>query len=1102
MKNNYNFFSEKIIEKIIVTFFRPLFFSILFFFLFSSFLFSQSRTVTGTVKNEATQEIIPMASIVVKGTSTGTSSDMDGNFSIQVPESVDVLQVMSLGFKAKEINLQGSSNVTILLEEEIEMIEEFVVRGYGIQKARNVTGAISNIKSGDLSLGASNSIDAAMQGMASGLQVSESSGVPGAPVRIMIRGTGSINSGTEPLYIIDGIPIYQEISGFAQNQSGSQNQGQNPLADINPNDIESIDILKDASATAIYGSRGANGVVIITTKTGRKGEARVDVNYKTGITSPVRMLKFANSRQWFEMFDESQQNSGISSPVTMPLIANLNTYDGRELNPDSVWSRLRAENTDVDYLREYIDNGHFHEVGLNLSGGTEKLRTFMSLGYKDEHGISSGNVFKKYNGRLNMDYNAKDWVDIGARISFSNIDNNRPITGNSVNNDFPGSARENRGTIGGFWSANKRALPIFPVYDDNGEYFAPLSGVNTVASIDRDNITDHITQNRFISMFYAELTPLKKIEPLKNLKFRSEASVDYLDFEQLFYLSGVLRTMEFEPTPFIEKTNNKNLIYNFVNYFNYMTMIGEDHDISLTVGSESTANQRTIALVKAQNPKATDINVGEFTNNDDPDDMKDLIQVFNGNQGESRSYSYYARGNYVLKDKYLAELSYRIDRTSKFIKEYRTHHFIAGSGGWILSSESFIQDISQISFLKAKASYGVAGNDKIPNDVFLDLYDKWASYGGAGAYRFTNLGLTDLTWEKALQSDVGLEFGLYNNRFTGALSYYRSTTYDLLLQTPVSYTTGVSDAWLNVGSLRNTGIEFDFTSVNMDNPFSRFKWTSTLNFTSNKNKILELSGPLEDNPYGIGRGITLTRKDGRLGAFYLAEHAGISEDGYELIYEIDQEKAEEGVFEKTGNTILATRDNIENNKILHEDKTGIPTYFGGLNNNLTYGNFDLNIHIYFQGGNYIYDAALESVSYVGGGSNNILAEVYENRWTEDNPSTEYPKLLWNNNTVIDGEDYAMGTTTTRFLFKGDYVRLRSLTLGYTIPKFYLERVGIASARIYFSAHNLFTLTSYKGYDPENVVLGDKTNRNLGQGYISNYNIPLIRSYMLGVNIGF
>lgn len=1075
--------------------------SIAFLLLFSVTAFTQSRTVSGIVQNETNGEAIPMASIMVKGTSSGTSSDEDGNFSISVPEGKDVLQVLSLGFKAKEVELSGSNRVVIQLEEEVEMMEEFVVRGYGIQKSRNVTGSISTVDASDLKLGSVNSIDVAMQGMASGLQVSESSGVPGAPVRIMIRGTGSINSGTEPLYIVDGIPIYQDVSGFASNQSGGAGQGQNPLADLNPSDIESVDVLKDASATAIYGSRGANGVVIITTKRGKEGEARVDLSYKTGITTPVRMLKFANSKQWFEMFDEAQQNSGVSSPVRMPIIDNLNSYPGRDINSDSVWSRLRAENTDVDYLREYIQNGFFHDIGLNLSGGTERLRTFMSLGYKEEQGISVGNVFKRYNGRLNIDYSAKEWLDIGTRVSFSHIDNNRPITGNSVNDDFA-VAKDNKGTIGGFWSANKKALPIFPVYDDNGDYFAPLSGSNTVASIDRDNITDNTIQNRFISMFYAELAPFKNIEALENLKYRSEASVDYLDFEQHFFLSGALRTLQYEPAPYISKKNNNNMIYNLVNYINYAKMIGDDHDVSMTIGSESTSDNTSISLVKVQNPNSSDAQIGEYANVDNPEDMKDVIQVYNGNLGESRRYSYYARGNYVMKEKYLTEFSYRIDRSSKFVKEYRTHQFVAGSAGWILSSESFIEDISQISFLKVKGSYGVAGNDKIPDDVFIDIYDMWSTYAGASAYRLTNLGLTELSWEKSLQSDVGFEFGLYHNRITGAVSYYNSKTTDMLLSTPVSYTTGVSSAWLNVGSIRNSGLEFDFTTVNMDNPFTKFKWTTTLNLTTNANKVLELSGPLEENPYGIERGITLTRKDGRLGAFYIAEHAGIDENGHEMIYAIDQDKAKEGVFEKTGDKILATVENIENNKMLFEDKTGIPTYFGGLSNNLTYGQFDLNIHIYFQGGNYIYDAAMEGLSYVGGGSNNVLEEVYENRWTEENPSSEYPKLLWNNTTVIDGESYAMGTKTTRFLYKGDYLRLRSVTLGYSIPRLFMEKVGITSARIYFSAHNLFTLTAYKGYDPENVVLGDMSNRNLGQGYIGNYNIPLIRSYVLGVTIGF
>ena len=1054
-------------------------------------VFSQNN-IQSVVRDAKTGEPIPGVTIIIKGTTTGTVSDSEGNFSITAAKG-QILRFTFIGYRAFETVIGEGPIPAIMLEEQVEELEEVVVRGYGTQKQRDVTGAISRIDNSSYSLQTIASLDQGMQGLASGMQVSQGSGTPGSSSRVVIRGTGSINSGTEPLYIIDGIPVYQNVNGNTFEQTGGAAIGQNPLADINPNDIQSIDILKDASATAIYGSRGANGVIIITTKNGSKEKTKASFSYKKGMTTPVRTLQFANNREWLEMADQSMSN--ISYPATFD--PNEHTFNSNLTTQPAEWSRLRAMYTNVDYLDEYLNNGSLQEINASVSGGTEKMSSYLSFNMYDEKGISKGNVFKKYGLRTNIDYEPVRWLRTGTRFTASYVDNKRPITGNSVTSNTGG--KNDKGTIGGFWSANYSALPFYPVYDDDGNYFDPRSGHNIVASTDRANIRDDVMQYRMIGLTYIELLPVK------HLKLRGEAAIDYVHTDQLFWLSGMLRTANDVSSPLAFENQELNRTPNYVCYANYGQTLGI-HDFSATAGIEMNEVLRRRHYSKAENLSVDVKETGEFQNGDNTGDMDNIISLLGGVLDNERRFSNFIRGNYKLNNRYLIEGSLRRDGSSKFDASNRWATFVAGSAGWIITEEKFMKPIRPVSFLKARFTIGAAGNDKIQSNRFESTYATWPTYEGAQGMLLDHLGNPFLTWEKSIQKDAGIEAGILKNRITIAFSYYNKKTTDMLLDTPIPLSTGVAiddESTLNVGDMRNSGIEIDATTINTDH-INGLKWVTRINLTTNHTTILALTDAIDENPLGITNGITVTRTGGRLAAFYLAEYAGIDDQGYETIYEIDQEKAKDGIFEKTGNKIRATQSNIDKNKIVHEKKTGLPTYFGGITNTFNYKNIDFSVQVYFQGGNYIYDEAEEKLSYIDIGNHNLLKSVYNNTWTPENTDAKLPQLRWNDQQTpaTDNGGGALGSQTTRFLHRADFIRMRNITAGYRLPQKWIQKPGISNIRLYISVQNVFTITRYKGYDPEFVNLGDETSRNLSQGYLTQYRIPLVRTFLIGLDINF
>ena len=1072
----------------------------------SVFAFSQDRMLSGKIIGKSNGVPVAGASIVVSGKGTGTTSGFDGSFSIKVTPGAKLI-ISGTGILEQTVSVGEVTEMNIVVEEDVQKLNDVVVIGYGTQKRIDRTGASSTIKGDRLASVPVGSFDAALQGRAPGLQVSQAGGTPGSPVRIQVRGTSSVSSGTEPLYVVDGMIIFQDLAGT---------RGLNPLININPNDVESVEVLKDAAATAIYGSRGANGVVLVTTKTGKKGQGKTTIDVNRGFVTATKTMDYVSGSQWLEMVDKARTNSinyGIApnlasfDPLTL-VNNNLPTpagIGGAQFGPNTAWTRQLANQTNTNWTDALLQDGSLNEVNISTSNGFDKGSFYLSGQMRDEKGIIKNNTLKRYSVRSNIEFNPTNRLRAGARFSFSYLESNVPQLGTGGNGGAVG--RGNTGASGGWAQANNSALPIMPIYNLDGTYFDPLRGRNVVAGNDPGNYKDEELQSRFVANIFTSYT----IMP--DLTLRLETSGDFLNSNAVRWAGDIIRYNRRgdEVGRFIRN-------YSGTAYLNYDKTFGSDHNLSLTAGTEAQNTQTRRQDYAFEGLVGTQQEIGEIANG-----QTQFITAVSGIFPDRRFTSYFARANYKFKDRYLLGASFRRDGATPFGVENRYGNFPAVSAGWIVSNEAFAKNASVLnsfSFLKVRASYGQTGNASIPSFAFLNNYVNWPVYGQSGALAFSVLANKNITWEKNNQLDMAIEFGLLKNRLRGSVGYFNRVSKGMLLNVPVAPNVGIGagagSVITNIGDLRNRGIEFELNSINfMSN--SGFRWTTDFNLSFIKNKVLDLTPqfklkPVGANPVAIGiqQGVGITQIERQLGNYYLAEYAGLDNEGFETIYEIDASKLRgTGETIKTGNIIRATQTNINNNRIVQEGKQALPTWFGGISNTVSYKGIDLSVLFTFSGGNYIYDGLRENNSYVRTGNNVILADVYNNTWETGKTGAEYPKVTWNmrdnfnNVTTGNPAPQALGTRTTRFLYKGDFARLKTLQLAYNLPAATMERMHLQGVRIYLNVNNLFTITNYPGFDPEYAnVTGGSQDRNLNQGFIGSAPVPQVRSMNAGISVTF
>jgi TonB-linked SusC/RagA family outer membrane protein len=734
-------------------------------------------------------------------------------------------------------------------------------------------------------------------------------------------------------------------------------------------------------------------------------------------------------------------------------------------------------------MKETTRIGGYQNINLSASGGTKNSQYYISGNYRKDKSVINNEYLERYGFRANLDIKPTNSLSVGTKINLS------MSQGNRGKNNIWSSSGNSEGYSGGFSYVSYHTVPFEPVYSlvNPNLYFNPLSG-NPVATSDPSNLKENLDMYRALTSLYAEYT----IPKIEGLSFRTELSMDFVQANRNYWVSQEIRyngSMA-EDNAATQKTIN----YNF--FFKYNRTFG-DHVVDFVGGSESQRGTTWKRSTKGQNL------IGTFQQLGTP---AQLVSMYSGLSGEIYLRSYFARANYKFKDKYLAGISVRRDGSSVFTSDYRWGNFVALSAGWILSSESFMGSFGQKNFLKLRGSFGQTGNANIPSKLNVTNYSSNLAYGSADIYGLngtmvSSIGVTNLKWESTNNLDFGLDFGFLNHRIDGSIAYYNKYVRDLLLASDLPPSSGISSIWGNIGDLVNSGVEFSFNSSNINK--RDFKWTTQFNIAYNHNEVKKLTPQVDELGKGMVSGQFISKVGSGVRDYYIADFAGVDpQTGLSKIYALDKDYyAETGetrrLKDTSGNDVLllSNSTNVTSNYFHLKGKNRTPKYYGGITNKFIYKAFDLSVFISFSGGNYILDNFLRDFSFPGQNhAAQILADFDNNYWKKPGDKVKYQRLDWNGNIKMeDGSVTGIGdarTYTTQFLYKGDFVKLKSINLGYTLPISAGKKSLCQALRIYANVENLYTLTKYPGWDPE------------GQGLVEQWDLPQLFSASIGVTIKF
>ncbi|MEO0469477.1 MAG: TonB-dependent receptor [Bacteroidota bacterium] len=1019
-------------------------------------LSSVDQTVTGTIINATTNEPMQGVTVRVKEANVGALTDEKGQFQIKVPAGKNVLLFSYIGFKNQEVVLTGQTDLNLRMEEDIASLDEVVVIGYGTEQRRYLTGAISKVGAEEVAAVPSSSVDAALQGRAAGVQVTNSSGLAGAPVTIRIRGTSSVQASSEPLYVVDGVPI---VSGnfSTNNASGWQlatASESNALASLNPADIESIEILKDAAAAAIYGSRGANGVVLITTKQGKQGKTKFDFGYYSGISQETNRIEMLDGPTYLALAREAWDNSNADNladndPRNDLEFDTSNDYEKfwDALLPTGL-TREQAERTNTDWLDEVFRTGFLQEGNLSVSGGNEKTTFFVGGTYRDEEGMLRGDRFQRFNTRINLDHRLNQRVSVGARTAITFIDNDRiPVA-----------------WAGGIGTAQSVALPFVPIFNEDGTYFNPKSGANVVAELDNTEMNNK--SNTVLGNVYAQ------VAILPNLSLRSDFGVNNIYKKEFYYKSAVIREQAIATSILSE-----NLNWNTNHILQYTTTFGK-HKLDVMAGLNALRNDFTANIIDGEG----------FPNPSLKNPENAATQTASINTSNFSFLSFLGRVNYRLGEKLVLGASVRRDGSSRFGPDNRWGTFPAASFAYILSEEPWLKDSKVLTFLKLRGGFGIVGNAEIGNYQYYGSYTT-ANYVNLPGLVVDVLDNPGLGWESTTQYDLGLDFGFWDGRIQGGADVYLKQTSNLLLEVDVSNITGANTVVTNIGSLENKGVEFFVTTRNTT---GNFKWTTDLNLAFNTNQVGELGPDVNLSPALLGAAGIIAPGE-PVGVRHLVRWMGVASDDMTLDVTNPDTGEQEQIQVRGGDELFLNQFDELTNIYDFRDKvfTGnaYPTWTGGLNNSFSWKGFDLNVLMTFALGQDIENSEQRFQNYpFGYGWNawNTLADP----WRQAGDQTTVPRLTWRS----PGRSYV----STRYLFNADFVRLKNLALGYTFPKSLSNQLGLDYVRIFVRGTNLLVLSDYPGWDPE--YNRDETG-NTGQGK-SWLPSPQQRVFTAGINLSF
>lgn len=1022
--------------------------TILLLFSCMSFVFGQNRVITGKVTDQKDGSPLPGVSVTVKGVAgIGTQTDINGSYSLSVPATAKVLVFKFIGFKPAEISISGNT-LSTQLEQDSKQLSEVVVVGYGTQRRQAITGSIASVSAKEIQNTPVTTFEQAIQGKAAGVNIQANNGKLGQGIKISIRGTSSISAGTQPLVVLDGIVI-------TSTDISTTSAGTNPLADLNFNDIESVDVLKDASASAIYGARAGNGVIIITTKKGKAGDAKINFTAQYGTSNPSRHRKFLNTQQWIAM----EKRAGVGA-ATQDYAAGF--YDTLQEAVDDYASYVESRfvrygagstdyaKTDVDWEKQAFQHAPQQQYDLNLSGGNDKTTYYIAGQYLDQTGILKGNNFTRMSGRINLNTKVYKNLDVGMNLNFTHSLNKRIDNDNSFGTPLQIVALS----------------PITPVIDPrSGLLSGSLPGAasnyplyyNPLLNV--DNAYYHTNVYRTLGNIYGNW------QILKHLAFRSEFGVDQTNQNEDSYSGRLTFRNSSQPNGFGENTNTTVVHYTVNNYFTYKNSFGENSTLDATLGTS----------YEYANKKGNDIQGQQFPS----DAYKQIIDaaVKSGGYSKQEEYSfvsYFARANYAYKSKYLLSVSGRTDASSRFSANHKYAFFPAGSVGWVLSQEDFLKNSNTISNLKLKASYGLIGNAEIDPYASLGLFYGDAGYNGVPGQRTYQIANPNLTWESTKQFDAGIELGFFNNRLSATFDYYRKNTTGLLLDVNVPQTTGFPSQLQNKGKLYNEGYE---VTISSDNFVGKFKWSTAFNIAYNKNVVTDVGGLI------IGTNDLNRVIEGQpIGVFYGPEYAGVDPANGDALYYTNTKNAN-GSYDRT-----KTNDYNAAQSVVLGSPT--PKFTGGITNNFSYKGFDLAVTFQGSFGNKIYNGGGQymSANASNGFDNQTLDQLTYWNKPGDITNVPEPRLFYANGT----------NASSRYLSGGSYVRCKTVSLGYNIPKDILSKIKLDRARVFVNAYNLFLITKYEGWDPEVNADYQASNINLGVDF---YSAPQPRTITFGVNIG-
>ena len=1032
--------------------------------LFVAQVYAQNaRNVTGKVTDDKGAPLVGVTVSAV-GANRNALTDNSGTFSIQVTEKVKTLRISYVGFNSKEVNINGKSTISVSLSMEDKSLNEVVVVGYGTQRKRDFTGSTASVKGDAMANKPTQSFEQALGGRAAGVQVVIPSGVLNAQPVLRIRGTNSISLSSYPLVVVDGVPVFTG-DGSSTNAAG------NILSSINPNDIESVDVAKDAAATAIYGSRAANGVLFITTKKGKPGRSKVTLDSWVGFSNPQRLQKVLDAQQYTDYKNEALRNAGTYNAATNAFATTLGA-DGQIINTN--WA-------DIVYRQ-----GLQHSNTVSLSGANESTSYYFSTGYTEQEGIINRNDFKRLTLLMNVDHKAGKFFTMGGKIQYTSDQNTSAASSGSLGDAF---ASAGLGRVALITAPNVGPYLADGTYNQSGGLIGVMG--NKLGQVGFYNPQISLDLNRsnsygehLISNLYAQF------KPVNWLAIRTQYGLDYLMVDNDLF-SHPLSGEGFSSTGSVSAVFNKNKRWVWTTTAQFDKVFADKHNVSALVGIEqqkSDQNSYGLNRITVSDPAFTNIQGGWATPNTSGLGI-----------GENYLYSEFARAQYNFNRKYFLTANIRRDGASQLGVNSKYGTFWGVSASWDVLTEQFAQSlkIDQVfSSLRIRASYGKVGNiGGLSNFQSLSSFSS-GLYGGGATVAYSQAGNPNLTWETSNKTDFGLNFGLFKDRLTAEIGYYNSDNNGLLLFVPQPPSAGLpSTIPSNVGAMYNRGFEFDIKYNVVQN--KNFSWNTSFNLSTNDNKVLSLADGITNIIASTGglENPSITIPGQPIGMLFVTKTAGVDPATGRRIF-----------INSLGRQVFFQHvAPAGQSRFMYADGTTAPTVssadavvykntnakiFGGWENNFRFKNFELNALLTYQMGNYIYygtQAGLRDQRFW----NNEVGVL--NRWQKTGDVTEFPKPVFGDN-VSNGSSFPLDIN----VFKGDFVKLRTLTLGYNVPKSFIDKAKISNLRFYVSGNNLFILTQYPGPDPEVSSNGNgTTNFGIDRNTVANQ-----RTITIGLNVGF